>query len=114
MDTCKCLDKCTCKKVENVFLYEYTYAKPVLETTHKQSKCSKKVEESCVLSNETFCMASNLETCDTKNYVDDDCISLISKDSFSSFDSWIDDDILTNEITRAKVLFKKKYESNSK
>jgi hypothetical protein len=109
MNACKCTNKCTCKKTENVFLYDYEYTK--VNVISKSSKCVKKTE--VIIPDDTFCLATNLEP-KVAVCVDDDCVSITSKDSYTSFDSWQDnDEILDNEILRAKVVFKKKYESGA-
>jgi hypothetical protein len=107
MNICKCTNKCTCKKIENIFLYDYKYTEPNIIT--KKDMCIKKSD--VIIAKETFCLATDLEPkLESCINDDDDCISITSKDSCSSFDSWIEtDELLDQEILRAKVVFKKKY-----
>ena len=116
MESHKCPKKCS-NKTENVIVYDYNFA------TINPNPCSKKIPVlydindsfQMVKTNETKCKkVCGNDPYQNDVYQDDECISLISENSYDSFDSWNEENILENEILRAKVEFKNNYNNNAK
>lgn len=86
---------------ENVYIYDSVYIPTNYVCTKKTT-----VEPNNVIINDTSYIPAEQETTDND---DDDCVTITSKDSYESFDSWINDDLLAKEQERAKIEFKKDY-----
>ena len=86
---------------------------PLLDNSMNNIPCDNSIN---VIPSLTFINVTNFCMENTSNIheVPEECISLISNNSYESFDSWNDDDnLLKNEILRSRVFFKRNYTCDS-